>query len=109
MIVQDLGKIGNKLYEIRKKRGLSRMEIAEKAGLSDRTYADIERGSVNMRIKTLLNICQALCITPDDILAEAQPASLCKEDFLRRLDSCSASELETTMKLLSIYLDSIQK
>lgn len=109
MIVQDLGKIGNKLYEIRKKRGLSRMEIAEKAGLSDRTYADIERGSVNMRIKTLLNICQALCITPDDILTDTQSASLCKEDFLRRLDSCSASELETTMKLLSIYLDSIQK
>lgn len=46
---------------------MSRLEVAEKANFSDRTYADIERGSVNMRIETILRICDALNITPNDI------------------------------------------
>ena len=40
--------------------GLTQMEVAEAAGLSDRTYADIERGTVNMQVETVLRICKAL-------------------------------------------------
>ena len=109
MIVHDLRQIGNKLYEIRKRKGLSRMETAECACLSDRTYADIERGSVNMRLKTLLSICQALAITPDEVLTEKQAVALDKEELLHRLSQCSEKEVETTMKLLAIYLDSIHR
>jgi len=64
MLIHDFGKIGNKLYLFRKKTGMTQFEVAEAAGLSDRTYADIERGSVNMRVETLLKICDALHITP---------------------------------------------
>lgn len=109
MVVHDLRRIGDKLYAVRKRRGLTRLEVAEYAGLSDRAYADIERGSVNMRIKTLLNICQALAITPDEILTEDSPAPLNREELWDRLSHCSVKELETTMKLLSVYLDSVQK
>ena len=54
MLLFDLCAIGNKLLSFRKKRGMPQAEVAEAAGLSDRTYADIERGTVNMRIETLL-------------------------------------------------------
>ena len=60
MLIFDYKTIGNKLLSFRKKRGLTQYEVAEIAGLSDRTYADIERGSVNMRIETILRICDAL-------------------------------------------------
>ena len=56
MLVFDMRTIGNKLLSIRKKLGMTQAEVAEAAGLSDRTYADIE---------PILKICQALCITPD--------------------------------------------
>ena len=56
MLVSNLKVIGNKLYEIRTKKLLTRSEVAEKAGCSERTYADIERGTVNMRTETLLSI-----------------------------------------------------
>ena len=60
MLIFDYKTIGNKLLSFRKKRGLTQYEVAEIAGLSDRTYADIERGSVNMKIETILRICDAL-------------------------------------------------
>ena len=68
MLIFDTREIGNKLLFVRKKAGLTQAEVAEAAGLSDRTYADIERGSVNMKIETVLHICDALHVTPDEIL-----------------------------------------
>ena len=41
MLVFDFKVIGNKLYETRNKKIMSRAEVAEKAELSERTYADI--------------------------------------------------------------------
>ena len=73
MLVFDFRTIGNKLLAIRKKAGLTQSEVAEKANLSDRTYADIERGTVNMRIETVLKICEALHITPDMLLTTESP------------------------------------
>lgn len=70
MLIYDFQEIGNKLLSIRKRAGLTQSEVAEAANLSDRTYADIERGTVNMRIETILKICTALQITPDVILTE---------------------------------------
>ena len=57
MLIFDFTQIGNKLYSFRKKVGMTQAEVAEAAGISDRTYADIERGTVNMRVETLLRIC----------------------------------------------------
>lgn len=53
MLLSDFSAIGNKLLHIRKHAGLTQAEVAEAAGLSDRTYADIERGTANMRVATL--------------------------------------------------------
>ena len=64
MLIFDLHTIGNKLLTIRKRMGMTQAEVAEAAGLSDRTYADIERGTVNMRTETILRICNVLHITP---------------------------------------------
>ncbi|MGN0136728.1 helix-turn-helix domain-containing protein [Anaerotignum sp.] len=36
---------------------MTQAEVAEATDLSDRTYADIEQGTVNMRIEPLLTIC----------------------------------------------------
>ena len=73
VLVFDFIAIGNKLYSIRKKMGLTQMEVAVAADISERTYADIERGTVNMRIETVLRICGALHITPDEIFTEDSP------------------------------------
>ena len=96
--------IGNKFYDIRRKRGMTREEVAEKADISDRTYADIERGTVNMRIETLLHICDALNVTPDDVLTENDRAPTAEEIF-EKINSSGPRERETALKLISVYLD----
>ena len=93
MLIFDTIQIGNKLLQFRKKSGLTQAEAAEAAGLSDRTYADIERGTVNMKIETVLRICGALKITPNEILTEEQaPISLRQEELFERLSECSPAQ-----------------
>ena len=88
--------------------GMTQAEVAEAAGLSDRAYADIERGSVNMRIETLQKICEALHITPNEILTDDKPThTSLQEELLARLDHCSPKDRETALGLLSIYLQSL--
>ena len=108
MLIFDLIDIGNKLYVIRKQKGLTQAQVAEEAGLSDRTYADIERGGVNMRIESVLKICEALGITPNDIFVEDQEASAKNASVLERIDSLSPQNRETAMKLLEVYLHSLE-
>ena len=108
MLISDLLTIGNKLLSIRKRMGLTQAEVAEAAGLSDRTYADIERGTVNMRIETLLRICGALHITPDEILTEEDCSIAARQnELIERLNACNPKDRETALRLLSVYLQSL--
>lgn len=109
MLVFDLHAVGNKLLAIRKRMGLTQAEVAEAAGLSDRTYADIERGTVNMRTETILRICSVLHITPDEILTEENVLqSSRQEEIWERLNACNPKDKETALQLLSVYLKSLE-
>ena len=108
MLILDLHTIGNKLLNVRKKMGLTQAEVAEAAGLSDRTYADIERGTVNMRTETVLRICQVLHITPDEIFTENDTSITTKQaEIIDRLNACSPKDKETALNILSAYLQSL--
>lgn len=108
MLVLDLHDIGNNLYKVRKAKGLTQAEVAEKADLSDRTYADIERGSVTMRVDSLLKICGALNITPNEILVADNNIKITEQDIVETIKDCSNNEKETALKLLSVYVDSLK-
>ena len=107
MLVYDFRTIGNKLLAIRKKAGLTQSEVADAANLSDRTYADIERGTANMRIESILKISGALHITPDAVLTDDNPNLAAKQaELLEQLDHCTVQQKETALELLSVYLRS---
>ena len=105
LLETDLRQIGEKLYTHRKKTGLTQSELAELAGVSDRTYADIERGSTTMRIDTLVKICGALHITPDAILVKEKAATaLRQEELFARLSLCDDKSKATAMEILDAFL-----
>lgn len=108
MLINDRSIIGNRLLDFRKRKGLTQAEVAEKAGLADRTYADIERGTTNMRVDTLLRICAVLDITPNDLLVDESPAlSVRQDELFIKLAGCTASQHETALGLLALYLNSL--
>lgn len=109
MLIFDFQTVGNKLLAVRKKKGLTQAEVAEAAGLSDRTYADIERGTVNMRVETMLKICSALRITPDDILTDESGSIIARQEELwEQLNNCSLKDRETALAILAIFLRSVK-
>ena len=109
MLIYETRVIGNKLLAIRKKRGMTQTEVAEAAGLSDRAYAEIERGTVNMRVDTAVHICGALGVTPDDILTdESSSLTALQEELFDRLSDCSARDRKAALSILSIFLRAIE-
>ncbi len=109
MHILNLAEIGNKLLDIRKKKGMTQSEVAEKAGLSDRAYADIERGTANMKVETVLRLCQSLNITPNDILIDDETPTPTGVELMVKLDSCSESEKKTAIKLMDVFMNYLNK
>lgn len=113
MLISDLKVIGENLYKIRKQIGLSQEETAWRAGISSRTYADIERGETNARLETIIKICNVLHVTPDVILTESNADSsdeanltIVKDTLFAQLDMISPKEQDTALRLLQVYLQS---
>lgn len=104
MLIRDFREIGNRLYKARKIKGLTQAEVAERAKLSDRTYADIERGTVNMRVETALRICEALNITPNDLFCEKKSEVPTKKEIQDLLERCSEEERKTVFQIMEIIL-----
>ena len=108
MLIFDLKQIGNNLFKIRRRLGLTQAEAAERSGLSDRTYADIERGEVSMRLGTLLQICDALHITPNEILTHTDDDDFAEEGrMVLRLQQHSKTVRKTAVCIVDAYLNSV--
>ena len=109
MLISDIRIIGNKLYNIRKKTGLSQEEAAWQAGLSSRTYADIERGEVNARIESIIKICNVFHITPNDIMTDNDDDSdMSNEDLMAQIDLLPIKEKQVALKILAAYIEAMQ-
>lgn len=62
--------LGWRIRFFRKKRGLTQEQLAERVGVSSSFLGHIERGSRAASLETLMRLCRALEITPNDLLAE---------------------------------------
>ena len=94
MLIFDFHKIGGKLFAARKRLGLTQMEVAE---------------AVNMRVETVLRICQALHVSPNEILTDDDTSlALQESELLERLARCTTRERETALSLLAVYLQSLR-
>ena len=61
-----------------------------------------------MRTETLLHICEALNITPDEIPTEEVSVNDLKQNELfEKLNKCTNKEIETALRLLSVFLQSL--
>jgi len=63
-------KIGDNLKEVRTRRLLTQVQLAEKSGVNQVTIARIERNQVDPRFSTMRRLAKALDIDPTELLGE---------------------------------------
>ena len=81
MLKQEMGK---RIEKLREKRGQTREEVAEKAGISTKFLYEVERGRKGISAQTLLKLSQVLDTSCDYIMtgeekAERRNVHVCSE------------------------------
>ena len=66
----DAKELGNKIQELRKQKGMTQEDLADKTGLSVRTIQRIESGEVDPRSYTLSQIAEALGVKLEELTKE---------------------------------------
>jgi transcriptional regulator with XRE-family HTH domain len=69
--VDDQLRLGQRIREIRKERGMNQTELAEKAGISLITISRIERGERDPHVRTLAQIARGLGVPAYELLRSA--------------------------------------
>ena len=65
----DFKRGGQAIQRIRKERGMTQEDLADKSGITSNTVSRIERGLLIPALPTLIDICNALGTGADTILA----------------------------------------
>jgi transcriptional regulator with XRE-family HTH domain len=63
-------KIGDNLKEVRTRRLLTQVQLAEQSGVNQVTIARIERNRVDPRFSTMRRLAKALDVDPTELLGE---------------------------------------
>lgn len=71
----DYGKLGNRIKEERKKRGISREKIAEELNISASYVGQIERAERCLTVDTLVSIANILGLSVDYLLCDSLDAA----------------------------------
>jgi transcriptional regulator with XRE-family HTH domain len=60
-------KVANRIYELRKERGITQEELAFRSGLHKNYISDAERGTRNITIKALEKFAKGLEVDPSEL------------------------------------------
>ncbi|MBQ6076581.1 MAG: helix-turn-helix transcriptional regulator [Clostridia bacterium] len=101
--------VGSRILEQRKKQGLTREQLAEKADISVQFLADIEKGRKSMTVATLRAIASALSVTTDSIVYGSRSPLPGVEDELYALCAALSPKQQTAAaKLLRVFFDTVR-
>lgn len=64
---------GRSVRSLRKRRGLSQEDLAEKSGISRNYISDIERGVRNLGLLALVALAKALRVSLRELVEEIEP------------------------------------
>jgi XRE family transcriptional regulator, aerobic/anaerobic benzoate catabolism transcriptional regulator len=85
-----LAALGDRVRELRARRGMTRKILAKDSGVSERYLAQLEGGQGNASLSILRRLARALDVPPNALIADApeHPAGLSGSiELLRRLDA----------------------
>ncbi len=103
--------IGARMKEIRIAKGMTQVDLAEKANLSAPVISGLENGRSKMWLVTFAKICEALQVSSNDILRLDTPAAIndYPKEFTALIADCNSSEIESILKIAKEVKASIRK
>lgn len=93
---KQLQEIGSRIRALRKKNGITQLELADKVGCSETHLSNIETGSAKMGVDIAIRIAEYFGVTTDWILRAINPELTDKigANMAELLSDCSPSERE---------------
>lgn len=94
--------IGQKIREVRISKGMTQEFVANYANVNTSHISNIENNRVKISLTTLVNICNALGVTVDYILAEEYniSSSALETAILQELHQCSDDMKKRILKIV---------
>ena len=108
---QDLKLVGSRIKAVRISRGMSQADLAVEASVSLPLISNIERGKTWMQLETFVKVAEALQVSADYLLRPDVPEvkAIYQGEFAELLEDCSASEMETILKIVREVKASMHK
>lgn len=108
---QDLKLVGSRIKAVRISRGMSQADLAVEAAVSLPLISNIERGKTGMQLETFVKVAEALQVSADYLLRPDVPEvkAIYQGEFAELLEDCSASEMETILKIVREVKASMHK
>jgi XRE family transcriptional regulator, aerobic/anaerobic benzoate catabolism transcriptional regulator len=87
-----LAELAARVRAWRARRGMTRKQLAQDSGLSERFLADVEGGKGNVSVNSLVAVAGALNITILELLQDSRPAIARAQALLAHLDDAQLDE-----------------
>ena len=99
---------GNRIWELRKKKDLTREKLSEMADISVQFLADIEKGRKSMTLATLRKLSEAQMTTTDYIVYGRDSYSEnIDSELLALCSSLSTVNQKRAVKILKVFIDAV--
>jgi transcriptional regulator with XRE-family HTH domain len=106
--------IGDRVARLRKERGFTQMELAEKVGIIQTIVSAIEKGALKLSAEMAVRFAVALEISTDDLLMPARkrrkPATPSRKVLRRveQIETLPAHHQQTVLKSLDMMLTGLK-
>ncbi|WP_195910382.1 helix-turn-helix domain-containing protein [Olavius algarvensis spirochete endosymbiont] len=101
--------LGKRLAELRKKRGHTQIELAQKMNLIQSVISAYERGRIRMTSEVLIQFCSALNVTPSVLLGiESENESELSLKIVKRMLKIQQLPLSKQKRLFATIDDTLK-
>ena len=91
-------RVGTNVRQLRRLKGLSQEQLAEKVGNTDRHIGQVERGEVNVTIDYLIDIAANLSVDAADLFR--QPPGEAGAPGARTITQAEVDQLEQALRIV---------
>ena len=105
-MIVDYSLIGRRLAYFRKKQKMTQEQLAEKTDLANNYISNIENSRSIPSLETLVKLCDALGVTPNDILlgASINSQQYLHDELQDKLALCTPKEKRLVEGFISLLL-----